>query len=322
MTSNHLSVCPDHPVPCPNDCGSSPALKLLDNYLKECPLEVIECAFSYAGCIEKLPRKDMPKHITQRLAIHMSLQATSHQREQQKLHHQISELKALHEQEVVKLNLRITELQELYEQSQAELKMLNQKAQDERLVGNGNLNILRGEMKKTISETKQEVSKQMKSDVAAVHSHLGLVPFSVTMPGFQQKKMLVILWYSPSFYTHPRGYKMCLRVDANGYGDGKKSHVSVFVCMMKGEYDKWLKWPFRGDFTIQLVNQVHVGDGEDYVSILDVADDDDFGDQVLDGKQPGGGWGFDEYIHHKNLTPHYLKDDCLKLCIKKVIIKS
>ena len=48
---------------------------------------------------------------------------------------------------------------------------------------------------------------------------------------------------------------MCLRVEANGYGSGKATHVSVFVCLMRGEYDDQLKWPFRGDITIQLLNQ-------------------------------------------------------------------
>ena len=30
--------------------------------------------------------------------------------------------------------------------------------------------------------------------------------------------------------------------------------MSVFVHLMRGEYDSMLKWPFRGDITIQLVN--------------------------------------------------------------------
>ena len=81
------------------------------------------------------------------------------------------------------------------------------------------------------------------------------VPISFTMTGFQQKKGLNSSWYSPWFYTHPRGYKMCLRVDANGYGIRKNSHVSVYLYMMRGDYDESLKWPFRGDITIQLLNQ-------------------------------------------------------------------
>ena len=33
--------------------------------------------------------------------------------------------------------------------------------------------------------------------------------------------------FGPSFFTHPRGYKLCLVVYAIGYGSGENSHVSV-----------------------------------------------------------------------------------------------
>ena len=57
------------------------------------------------------------------------------------------------------------------------------------------------------------------------------------------------------FYTHPHGYRMCLEVDPKGYATGKGTHVSVFTCLMKGPFDDHLKWPFRGEITIQIVNQ-------------------------------------------------------------------
>ena len=284
VTSNHLSVCPYRPVPCSNGCGSSPLLKLLEDHLKECPLEVIECAFSYAGCSEKLPRKDMPEHITQSLAIHMSLQATSHR------------------QEVVKLNQRISELEERYEQSRAEVAKLR--------IANQNL----------AAEVGQKIHKAQ-AETAALHSHVGLVPFSVTMTGFEQKKCSNYEWYSPPFYTHPRGYKMCLNVDANSnaYGLGKDSHVSVYIYMMKGEYDDSLKWPFQGDITIQLLNQKY---GRHRVDTVCITAEDDLSERVLEGERAAGGTGFNRFISHNSLTPRYLKDDCLMFCIKEVKVQS
>ena len=58
------------------------------------------------------------------------------------------------------------------------------------------------------------------------------------------------MWYSPHFYTHPCGYKMCLSIDANGIGCGEGTHLSVFVYLMRGEFDDQLKWPFRGSVTV------------------------------------------------------------------------
>ena len=35
-------------------------------------------------------------------------------------------------------------------------------------------------------------------------------------------------------------YMMCLKVYANGQGDGKGTHVTVAVCLMRGEFDDLL----------------------------------------------------------------------------------
>ena len=54
------------------------------------------------------------------------------------------------------------------------------------------------------------------------------------------------LVYSPAFYTHPQGYRMCVHVAVDGNG----AHLSFFIHMMHGPFDNHLKWPFRGYITI------------------------------------------------------------------------
>ena len=54
-------------------------------------------------------------------------------------------------------------------------------------------------------------------------------------------------WYSPPFYSEPGGYKFCLRIDPNGMLEGKESHLSVWVYVMRGRFDESLKWPFTGN---------------------------------------------------------------------------
>ena len=48
---------------------------------------------------------------------------------------------------------------------------------------------------------------------------------------------------------------MCVNVEPNGYRAGKGTHVSIFAFVMRGPFDDHLKWPFRGEITIQIVNQ-------------------------------------------------------------------
>ena len=88
---------------------------------------------------------------------------------------------------------------------------------------------------------------------------LFIPPPDIVMANFESKQKGDERWYNPPFYTHVGGYKMCLRIDANGWGDGKGTHVSVGVNMMKGEFDSHLKWPFKGEITVELVNQKEGG---------------------------------------------------------------
>ena len=63
-------------------------------------------------------------------------------------------------------------------------------------------------------------------------------------------------WASPPFYTSPGGYKMCIKVHADGSGDAADTHVSVYVYLMRGKNDDNLPWPFTGEVTVTLLNQL------------------------------------------------------------------
>ena len=281
-------------------------------------------SFSYAGCTERMTRQSMPEHIAQSLALHMSLQSTSHQQELKELKEEISDLQEQCRQsraEVAELNVSNNLLLDKLQESKSQVAIVGRDlkaAQEQRF--KGHLNTLRGEIKRAQADTKQEISKQMKSDFEYLHSHIGLIPFTCTMNNFELKKLVRSTpWHSPSFYTHPHGYKMCLGVYANGYSNVENSHVTVFVCMMKGDYDDQLKWPFRGDITIQILNQTGNDEGH-CTKIVHVTGDKEFGEKVVVGDRSEG-LGYHEFLPHTRLIPHYLKNDCLCLCVKEVKIK-
>ena len=56
-----------------------------------------------------------------------------------------------------------------------------------------------------------------------------------TLTEFTKRKQFGNEYFSPPFYSHPHGYKLCLRVYANGHGEGKDTHISIFVSLMRGE---------------------------------------------------------------------------------------
>jgi TNF receptor-associated factor 4 len=110
------------------------------------------------------------------------------------------------------------------------------------------------------------------------------------------------VWFSPHFYTHPNGYKMCLGVVANGIDRDKGTHISVFVHMMQGEFDDDLKWPFRGKFTINMVNQEEDKNHVTWIMKLDR----DSGPAVVTDRVVGAarnmkGGGLILFLRHTNL---------------------
>ena len=58
---------------------------------------------------------------------------------------------------------------------------------------------------------------------------------------------------SSPFYRH--GYKFKLSIYPNGDGSGKNTHLSLFLIIMKGEYDATLTWPLYKTFTFTVIDQ-------------------------------------------------------------------
>ena len=154
-------------------------------------------------------------------------------------------------------------------------------------------------------------------------SEPGVLPTELTMTNFEQHKTDSDEWHSPPFYTHPQGYKMCLRVYANGDGDGKGTHVSVFAHLMRGEFDDHIKWPFKGHVTVAVLNQLEDNNHTTETIRFTNTTNKDVVDR-LTGREQAIGWGKTKFIAHTDLTYNpakncqYLKYDCLRFQIVKV----
>ena len=124
---------------------------------------------------------------------------------------------------------------------------------------------------------------------------------------YTNKKEGLKLFTSPPFYTRWCGYKMQIKVLAYGCGDGEGTHVSVYACLLQGEYDHRLKWPFTGKVAISLLNQLE--DKKHFTKTWPV-----------NNGQVGSQYGKPKFFPHALLKPllsklltgtQYLKDDTL-----------
>ena len=142
-----------------------------------------------------------------------------------------------------------------------------------------------------------------------------------TLTEFSKRKHSSNQFYSPPFYAHQYGYKLCFWVHANGYRRGKNTHISLYVTMMAGDNDDQLHWPFTGDIVLELVNWRE--DKRHYsitMSICDLI-------KVTEGTV-GDYDGYPYFIFHSSLSynlatnTEYLHNDSLRLRVKQVAVYS
>ena len=167
-----------------------------------------------------------------------------------------------------------------------------------------------------------EDQSQVKEKVQNLEERLVTPDF--TMTDFEWHKKDDNRWHSPPFYSHTGGYKMCLKVNANGQGSRKGTHVSIYVHLMHGEHDDHLNWPFRGDITVQLLNQRKEEEHVERIVHFDDRCDDECSARVTGRERAVHGWGYRGLIAHSALgcdsakNTEYLRNDCLKFRVTNI----
>ena len=306
-------------VPCLNRCGEVVESRRLECHIADdCPLTVTDCEFKHVGCDVRLPRRDMPVHLGQAVVLHLSKQAANNEERLKMLEVDNERLAAKCkrlEKEYEELRQRVGNMFIAFMNTKEIPKDPNQSSTVDH---HENTNAA-AEHKDNISYSYVFATKTEPTSLTPEPMKRGLsMPANLTMTNFEQHKKNNDHWVSEPFLTHTQGYKMCLRVTANGQGSGKDTHITVGIYLMKGEFDEQLGWPFRGDITIQLLNQQ--GSNEHYTRTVYRAKGDR--DKTKTGEKFISAWGISQFKPHSELHPKYLKNDCLKFQIYTIIAKQ
>ena len=173
-------------------------------------------------------------------------------------------------------------------------------------------------LQESLAQQKDELTSMMKAIEEKLEKSSRKLSFDFTLTEFKSKKENDDIWYSPTFYTHTHGYRMCIIVYSNSNEDGKGTHLSVLANLMEGPFDDYLEWPFQGTITIQLLNQLKdVNHHTRTINFTKTTDPSVVG-RVTSGGRAVFGFGFDTFLPHTKLDPkskddcQYLKDDQLK----------
>ncbi len=191
--------------------------------------------------------------------------------------------------------------------------------------------------------TAGETTKEVRESLLRMHTMLAVKrnpdaemltpPITFTVANFEGRKANDESWISRPFYSHPMGYRMCLRVYLNGNGNGHGTHISAYVVIQTGEFDDLLSWPFCGKITIQLLNQRKSSRGH-ISKLLDMTSENSLHSRhridPMHAAQVGVNnlpcWGFPQYAANNDVcgprgyfaATEYLKEDKLVFRVWKV----
>ena len=307
IEGQHKEECPKLPLPCPNKCevGNIP-YKGMEAHRKECPLEMIQCEYYSVGCEVRMARKDQEKHENEKAKEHL-LQT------KRVLTDNLNNTKCELNNTKHELTNAKSELTDTKDQLASALQRIN--TLEVLLYLATDKAVTRPTSSAVVLESSVRWSDKLVAMVMMSKSGDQECPVIFKMSTFNKQQKSNAEWYSNPFYTHNKGYKMCLKVFAAG-NDGRGAHLSVFLCLMKDPYDDNLAWPLRGKFEIVVLNQI--SDSEHF--LMTVTFDDRASDSTAAGRvtkhDKSIGWGYPEFISNKDLhkttsTCQYLKDDCL-----------
>ena len=281
ILGHHMIMCDKFPLTCPNKCDIGTVCRSdMDEHRKVCPLETIDCEYHKVGCKVKMLRKDLEKHCDESMKEHLLLTT-------KKLNSTEDELDGFRE--------RVHTLEIAMQQ------IINGKSmsQNDRIA---------------LWPSHLQLANSIVTNAPGEH----VTPVIIKVSNFTDLKLQKKRWFSPPFYTHKKGYKMCVSVSPNGVGKGEGTHLSVFLHIMKGPYDDYLLWPLIGMFDLILLNQID--DTEHDVHKVQL-DHNKNGDRVISGER-GKGRGNQGFISNENLdkitfTRRFLCDDTIfiKVCL-------
>jgi len=186
VIERHLPECRYVAVSCPNLCGVTCDREDMEDHMRICRLEEVQCLFCDVGCEEKLPREQEEKHVEENVSCHLALTARN----------------------CVKTN---EDLQKKMQEQEMKLSSMNDKLQDQ----DQKIRALELENK----SLKQEVMDQIRiqeRNFAQLFDHFSsleqLRSFKITNFSFYMQKAQ--LWKSTVMYTHG-GYKFFISLKKN-----------------------------------------------------------------------------------------------------------
>ena len=320
VVSKHFDVCPYYPLACPNRCGATFERDDLEDHMKMCRLEEVQCVFNSTGCQAKFIRENEDEHMDQNTQKHLALMPAAtlriSQDFEQKLQEQHEMFKNKMKQQKEEYVQKQKENDERMQQLGGQLQAIEENIREQQNEYQEKLK-KKDEQIKALEEKIEKNDKQQQQAISELRREGGIPPHDITLSDYQQAKARNSYIDSPPMYTHPGGYKFRLRLCPKGWCGGKGTHVSVSVYALKSDHDAELKFPVKFTITIQLLNQHRDQDHHTRDIQCEVT-------REKIGSRLNIGYDWTLISHaalewNRGKQTQYLKDDCLRFRITKIV---
>lgn len=117
---------------------------------------------------------------------------------------------------------------------------------------------------------------------------------------------------SEAFYTSRYGYKLSASVFLNGNGSGEGSYLSLYIRVLRGEYDNLLEWPFRLPISFRILDQCSDPEKRAHLveSFVPNPSWKHFQKPSVEGEAMG--FGYPKFVSHETLkNGGYIRDDAI-----------
>ena len=284
-TNDHTPNCTKYPEPCPNHCeiGTVPRCDI-KKHLLVCPLQLVDCEFAQSGCDVKVPRGDLAKHMTENAhhlmsttLLNLQLTRELHQKMEEKdqqIVHLQQQVKELDSEVRTKLQQQTRDIDTKLQQQardidtklQQQTKDLDTKLQQQTRDLDTKSNTKFQQQARDIDTKLQQQTRDIDTNQTTQLNKLskvveytarGFVRHDFTLTQFKKHQASAFngSWYSDPFYCYPGGYCFKLNIDTNGAGIALGTHISAYLYLLPGDYDKELKWPIKCTVHLEMLNQ-------------------------------------------------------------------
>ena len=323
---------------CPSKCGCAKLKRaeLATHQSEKCPLVLVNCTYEKVGCNEQMLRKDLHKHEEIQAHKHLLLVSMANDKVLKENDKALVSINADCEimmmkkfEEITALKTQLKSVEDTTAQMQSSLLEMEKKLDS--LKQNGDA---REECCQITLNAKRKQLHYLHDESGATFAEFQTIPVpsgdyftppvTFKVENFKGLKSNNEVWYSPPFYTHVGGYKMCLSIYPNGLGAQCGTHVSLYVHMMTGEFDAYLNWPFAGAFiSITALSQRNIVVGHILGKKNVGACIEYFGNSTKQSRARvynvprGEGYGTPCFIKHSSLK-RLLENDCLHVKVYNI----